>query len=167
MSHYPYWPNPFRRHDENTRKTWGTIFQWTPDHMTLEQMIPLRYSYDILGEECLNRLDAISPPPQPSPLRHKTETVGNEPVKVDTPKRDLYVLLRDNASEDPKLRELWDEVNTIPEWVDWDQIARGQDVFYRYGGVALTAVSIYTANIPNAASFQSSIGRCFSTTSLT
>ncbi|PTU21153.1 hypothetical protein P175DRAFT_0248081 [Aspergillus ochraceoroseus IBT 24754] len=25
------------------------------------------------------------------------------------------------------------EINTVPEWVDWDQIKRGQEVFFRYG----------------------------------
>jgi hypothetical protein len=38
------------------------------------------------------------------------------------PKRDLYALLRDHASDDEKLGELWNEVNTVPHWVDWDQI---------------------------------------------
>lgn len=140
-----YWPNPFRKQDENTRTAWGTTFQWTPEHMTREQMLPLRHSYDVLGEECLNRLDIISPPPQFSLPRNNPKTVEKEPPKEEIPKRDLYALLRDNASEDLKLKELWDAVNTIPEWVDWDQIARGQDVFYRYGAVTLTAVSINTS----------------------
>lgn len=53
----------------------------------------------------------------------------------------MYQLLRDNADADPKLKELWDQVNAVPEWVDWDQIARGQDVFYRYGGACLTGLA--------------------------
>ena len=55
--------------------------------------------------------------------------------------RDLYALLRDNADKDPKLKQLWDEVNTVPEWVDWEQIRRGQDVFYRYGGANFTGLA--------------------------
>ena len=39
------------------------------------------------------------------------------------------------------MNELWKELNTIPEWVDWDQISRGQQVFYRYGGAALTGLA--------------------------
>jgi hypothetical protein len=101
--------------------------------MTEEQMHPLKLSYDVLGEECLNILDEISPPVNAQLPRN-----NQDKAKVD---RDLYALLRDNASKNPKLSELWDQVNTIPEWVDWEQIARGQDVFYRYGGVALTAVN--------------------------
>ena len=53
----------------------------------------------------------------------------------------MFVLLRDHAHTDEKLAQLWKEVNTIPEWVDWTQIARGQDVFYRYGGAALTGLA--------------------------
>lgn len=99
----------------------------------------MKFTYDVLGEECLNRLDAISPPSTGELPRNRSRL----PTKENTeppPKRDLYALLRDNAASDEKLGELWTEVNTIPEWVNWDQIARGQDVFYRYGGVALTGV---------------------------
>ena len=56
-------------------------------------------------------------------------------------KRDLYALLRDNAASDPTLNKLWTQVNSVPEWVDWEQIARGQEVFYRYGGPALMGLA--------------------------
>ncbi|KAF7870498.1 hypothetical protein EAF04_004242 [Stromatinia cepivora] len=102
------WPNPFRRNDKNTRNAWGYTFQWTPEHLTEEQMHPMKFSYDEGKEK---------------------------------PKRDLYALLRDHSSEDEKLGELWEEINTIPDWVDWDQIGRGQEVFYRYGGAALTGLA--------------------------
>lgn len=134
------WPNPFKRRDENTIDVWGYTFQWTPEHLTREELHPLKYTYDELGEECLNRLDRISPP-----LRRELPRSQNRAPNGNTeepPKRDLYVLLRDNAASDEKLGELWKEVTTVPEWVDWDQIARGQDVFYRYAGVAMTAVVI-------------------------
>lgn len=126
-------PNPFRRRDANTRRCWGYTFQWTPGHMTEEQMHPLKFSYDVLGEECLNILDEISPPVRMELPRSQGK------MKVD---RDLYAILRDNRSEHEKLAELWQQVNTIPDWVDWEQIARGQDVFYRYGGLALTGVRL-------------------------
>lgn len=136
------WPNPFRVKDENTRNAWGYTFQWTSKHPTPEQLHPLKYSYDTLGEECLNRLDEISPPPVPGELprnqsRHPSYKDAGGPT---VPKRDLYALIRDHAAEDPKLMEFWTEVSTTPDWVDWDQISRGQEVFYRYAGVALTAV---------------------------
>ena len=57
------------------------------------------------------------------------------------PSRDLYVILREHKDEDELLQQFWTEVNTVPPWVDWDQIARGQDVFYRYGGACLTGLA--------------------------
>ncbi|KAA8569205.1 hypothetical protein EYC84_000873 [Monilinia fructicola] len=79
----------------------------------------MKFSYDVLAEECLNRLDIISPPPS-----------------EELPRKS-----KDHSSEDETLGKLWEEVNTIPDWVDWDQIGRGQDVFYRYGGAALTGLA--------------------------
>ncbi|KAK0100893.1 hypothetical protein ONS95_007337 [Cadophora gregata] len=99
----------------------------------------MKFSYDTLGEECLNRLDKISPPTTGEIPRNQSRFPSKETSEI--PRRDLYALLRDNASSDEKLGQLWKEVNTIPDWVDWDQIARGQDVFYRYGGVAFTALA--------------------------
>ncbi|KAJ5958062.1 uncharacterized protein N7479_005212 [Penicillium vulpinum] len=77
------------------------------------------YSWDYLADECVERLNKI-----PS----ADDGADKRPFK-----KDLYGLLRDHAEEDPKLNELWTEINTIPQWVDWDQIQRGQDVFFRYG----------------------------------
>ncbi|PGH04874.1 hypothetical protein AJ79_06959 [Helicocarpus griseus UAMH5409] len=134
------WPNPFRRTDENTRTVWGYSFQWTPEHLTDEQMEPMRHSYDSLADECLERLNEISPPPQKALPRASDRPGDKDKDGKEKPKRDLYVLLRDNADKDEKLGELWNQVNTIPEWVDWEQIERGQEVFYRYGLPALNAL---------------------------
>lgn len=131
----------FHIRDENTRYTWGHTFQWTPEHLTTEELHPLKYSYDVLAEECLNRLDELSPPASAALPRNQSRLPEKDNGK-STPKRDLYKLLEEHSSTDEKLGELWKEVNTIPEWVDWKQIERGQEVFYRYGGPALTAVSL-------------------------
>jgi hypothetical protein len=126
--------------------------------MTAKEMEPMKFTYDTLGERALNRLDEISPPENVGHIprnreREKTDEkiaaatgkgewqLADGEKKEEKKKRDLYELLKDNASEGGALGELWDQVNDIPEWVDWDQIQRGQDVFYRYGGPALTAVS--------------------------
>jgi len=142
------WPNPFRRRDENTRSAWGYTFQLTPEHLTPEQTNPLKYSYDTLGEEALDRLNLISPPTTTELPRNSPRTPGKkgqvengEDGTAPVPKRDLFILLRDNAEKDEKLGELWKQVNTVPDWVDWDQIARGQEVFYRYGGPSLTGLA--------------------------
>lgn len=122
-------PNPFRRRDENTRTAWGYTFQLTADHLTPEQAYPLKYSYDVLGEECLDILNEIVPQ---SPPREK----GGKP-----PKRDLYEVLQTNHARHEKLTQLWTSAHTVPDWVDWSQISRGQEVFYRYGGPALTGLA--------------------------
>ena len=121
------WPNPFRRRDEHTRTAWGYTFQLTPNHLTPEQSHPLKHSYDNLGEQCLDRLNQLEPP----------TGAGKE----KKPKRDLYRALEEHHDNDECLRKLWNQVNSVPDWVDWDQIARGQDVFYRYGGAMLTGLA--------------------------
>ena len=147
------WPNPFRHRDENTRTAWGYTFQLTNDHLTPEQIAPMKLSFDELGSEALKRLDTRSQAPQ-SQLRRTTsarfeersrgERKKDPSEKVDNvtaPKRDLYSILRDNAQDDPLLGRLWTEAHTGPSWVKWDQVARGQDVFYRYGGPVLTGLA--------------------------
>ncbi|KAF2130966.1 hypothetical protein P153DRAFT_365590 [Dothidotthia symphoricarpi CBS 119687] len=143
------WPNPFRRRTENTKTCWGYQFEWTEHHLTPEQTKPLKHSYDVLGEECLERLNVISPPPkgalprnsdQPAPSA-VTGTEGEKKEGLALPSRDLYALLEEHHQSDEKLGQLWKEVNTVPDWVDWAQIERGQDVFYRYGGPALTGLT--------------------------
>lgn len=74
------------------------------------------------------------------PTKDKVEADGgNEPPK--NPPRDLYAILRDHEETDELLHRFWREVNTVPSWVDWEQIKRGQDVFYRYGGATLTGLA--------------------------
>ena len=55
--------------------------------------------------------------------------------------RDLYEILRDHKETDDLLKRFWQEVTTVPAWVDWAQIQRGQDVFYRYGGACFTGLA--------------------------
>ena len=128
------WPNPFRRHDENTRHCWGDLytFQITPDHLTPEKSHPLKFSYDTLGEECLDILNGLTPSPQPASEGNMDATLievqesesSTNPKKASMfkAKRDLYLLLRGNLNRHQKLQQLWDEVSIVPEWVDWDQV---------------------------------------------
>lgn len=119
--------------------------------MTAEQCHPLKYSYDVLGEQVLEKLNEISPPQQAELPRNvsrttkKTEDAVNDSLgdekPAKNPPRDLYAILRDHADTDATLKRFWTEINTVPEWVDWDQIGRGQDVFYRYGGANLTGLA--------------------------
>ncbi len=129
---------------------WGYEFEWTDQHVTPEQTEPLKHTYDVLAEECLDILNTISPPqkgalPRNQPVQRSPSSVTGtkeetkEPLPL--PRRDLYALLQENQASHPKLAELWKQVHTVPDWVDWEQINRGQDVFYRYGGPALTGLT--------------------------
>ncbi|KAK0918621.1 hypothetical protein LTR91_001576 [Friedmanniomyces endolithicus] len=158
------WPNPFRRHTPQTRSIWGYTFELTDAHLTPEQCEPLKQSYDVLGEQVLARLNELSPPPERDlprggsqfsvpegknevPLKIEVEGEAGEKQNDDPPTppknlpRDLYAILRDHAETDELLQRFWREVTATPDWVDWEQIQRGQDVFYRYGAANLTGLA--------------------------
>lgn len=106
----------------------------------------MKQSYDVLGEKALERLNRISPAPRSASSLHSIREdakpgLNSHGERLPEFKRDLYDLLRENAIADEALGLLWAEVNTIPSWVCWDQIARGQDCFYRYGGPVLTGLA--------------------------
>lgn len=70
------------------------------------------------------------------------EENGHPPTpKPTTARRDLYALLATHHATDTTLSTLWSQLHTIPPWVDWAQIARGQAVFYRYGGPAIVSLT--------------------------
>ncbi|KAK2018962.1 tat pathway signal sequence [Colletotrichum eremochloae] len=121
---------------EEWRSVWDYWFKWTDQHLTGDDLRPMIYTYDELGAKALDRLDEISPPEKFSPPNAKVGAALNP-----KPHRDLYALLRDNAGSDEILGKLWSEVNTIPDWVDWAQIERGQDVFLRYAGPSIFALT--------------------------
>ncbi|KAL4944654.1 hypothetical protein BDV06DRAFT_220057 [Aspergillus oleicola] len=112
---------------------WDISFEWTEHHRTEEQLRPLTFTYDKLADDCITRLNELSPPDKYRPK-------AGEPA-TKAPKRDLFALLEKHAKDDPKLEELWTEINTVPDWVDWDQIKRGQEVFFRYGMAILNVLS--------------------------
>lgn len=122
--------------DRDTRTLWGYTFDWTPQHLTQEQMRPLTFTYDALAADCLDRLDELSPQPN-----RKLSELDTKDEKRRGGRRDLYALLEQHHTVDPKLDQLWTQVHTVPDWVDWSQIKRGQDVFYRYGGPAIVSLT--------------------------
>lgn len=148
-------PNPFYRQTPSTRTCWGYTFELTQEHLTKEQCEPLKFSYDILGEKVLDRLNEISPPLRKdlprgssrfsdSPKDENTFISMEEKEAVGTATsatRDLYRILSEHRQHDDLLKHFWDEITTVPPWVDWTQIERGQDVFYRYGGAVLTGLT--------------------------
>jgi hypothetical protein len=116
------WPNPFRRRDSQTRTCWGYTFQLTDEHLTAEGSRPLKFSYDKLGEQCLNILDKVDPPSMIEKVVPKAESQDLQKTGRSKPKRDLYQSLKSHVDDHPKLQELWTQLHTVPEWVDWDQV---------------------------------------------
>lgn len=108
----------------NVCSAWGYQFELTDEHITPEKYEPLKYSYDVLGEQVLNRLNEISPPPSelprnqsraPEKPQEKTfsEKVEGEKQSPQKPRRDLYAILKEHADADPLLKRFWTEVNTV------------------------------------------------------
>ncbi|PNP79126.1 hypothetical protein FNYG_07564 [Fusarium nygamai] len=113
---------------KDSRIIGGHRFNWTSGHKTTEELDHCLYSYDKLATDALDRLDLISPP---------TTKGWKCPHGSGPGQRDIYELLKKHASSDEILGQLWEEVSTIPEWVDWDQIQRGQQVVYQFSGQIL------------------------------
>ena len=121
---------------------WGYKFRWTDKHQTEEELKPLLYSYDTLGTEVLDRI-----------LEYKA--ANGKSIVGPAGRDDLFETVKTIAlsKEDEVVNKFWQEVNSIPEWVDWEQIKRGQEVkclvlllaplinllkvFYRYGEAML------------------------------
>ena len=136
---------------ESSFRCWGYTFELTDEHLTPEQCEPLKQSYDVLGEQVLDRLNEISPPSRKELPRNNTQfsasiqkdgTVQGEKTEASQhAPRDLYAILKQHKESDELLQRFWREVTDVPAWIDWDQIKRGQDVFYRYGGANLTGLA--------------------------
>ena len=108
-------------------------------------MDPMKQSYDTLGENAWETLNYLYLRPRPASLRtsivDEPDSALHSHDRLSEGKRDLYVLLHRNYFNDKALSDLWAEVNNVPSWVCWEQIARGQDCFYRYGGPILNGLA--------------------------
>ncbi len=110
---------------------WGYKFYWTDKHLSRQETDPLRFEYDELGAAALEKLQNIS-----------AQNNERKVAQGDRSKPDLYALLRDSHETDPVLSKFWNELHTVPVWVDWKQIARGQEFFYRYAAANLTGFAL-------------------------
>ena len=96
---------------------YGYKFRWTEQHQTEEQLKPLLYTCDSAASEVLERVQEYK-------VANGKTTTGQ------AAREDLYELVKELAQtgEDEVITKFWDQVNTVPDWVDWEQIKRGQDV---------------------------------------
>ncbi|GKU01778.1 latex clearing protein [Fusarium langsethiae] len=122
MDHY------YSQDSVDARNVWGHRFNWTHNHQTGPEINHLLYSHDKLATDALDRLDYFSPP---------SSKGWKCPHGSGPGQRDLYELLKKHASSDEILGQLWKEASTVPEWVDWEQIERGQQVVYQFSGQVL------------------------------
>ncbi|KAF3025683.1 hypothetical protein E8E14_013950 [Neopestalotiopsis sp. 37M] len=116
---------------------YGYKFKWGPLHQSPEELSRHIHTYDTVAAEALDALDEIVPPAAIGPRKDIQEAVEVEGKKH----RDLFSLVKEHAKTDKRVGRLWDEVNTVPAWVDWEQIDKGQKVFWRYGGPSITALT--------------------------
>jgi len=96
-------------------------FERTPNHLSDEQLESYRWSYDDIASKAIERLEERRIEQKDSDNAYKAE---------------LYQKLREEAEkgEDPLVAKFWSRAHEVPDWVDWDAIARGQDVgFWRHG----------------------------------
>lgn len=126
----------FQKNSRDVHTAWGYTFEWTSEHQTKEQMRPLTLTYDRLASECLDRLDDLA-----GTEGDAEKSCTPNPSPVPCSRRDLFALLEQRHATDPKLDVFWTEINTVPPWVDWVQIQRGQDVFFRYGMPCIVALT--------------------------
>lgn len=101
-------------------KMWDHQFQWTELHQTPSELAPLRHTVDDLADAALKELE----------LKSKGGAFEALQEAVNSPDRQRY----------QSCHKLYDQITTVPEWVDFDQIARGQDVFYGFAGPAFTGL---------------------------
>lgn len=123
---------------ETQRYVRGHSFEWTENHLTPEQLMPLRQEGDDLALAVVEKLLAIVEAQQ-------TEKGAKRP--------DLYTLLKENYANDATLTEFWNETHTVPEWVDWEEIERGQAFLYRYLAPNITGIVLQGCLGENAVCF--------------
>ena len=114
----------FRPWTSNTKNVWDYVFDLTPAHPSLATIKILRNNYDVLGDKAFTVL---------SDLRKAGRSRGQGNIDQEQQQLDLFTLLQENWQSNPTLSELWTTVSNVPAWVSWEQIARGQDCFHRYG----------------------------------
>ncbi|KAK1590317.1 transcriptional regulator [Colletotrichum navitas] len=112
----------FARPNDDMRVVGNYSFRWTEDHIPKDKTEHLRQTYDEVGAAAVARIQEI----------HQQALIEKSGNAEHLSKLDLFAVLQEHHEKDEALGQLWDEVCTVPDWVDWEQLARGQKFFYRY-----------------------------------
>ncbi|KAJ5183628.1 hypothetical protein N7492_001244 [Penicillium capsulatum] len=105
-------------------------FRWSDKHFTPDELFPLRQQVDDLGVATYARLQEI--------IAKEKESNPS----VNQGRADLYTVLEKHHTEDEILQKFWEEVTTVPDWVDWGQIEQGQKFIYRNLPANLTGLAL-------------------------
>jgi hypothetical protein len=97
------------------RTVYDYKFEKTPDHLSEEVLDKYRLSYDELAAKAIEQLE-----------EKKQERNENSLTQKPNP---YELLLREAAlGENNIIAEFWDQAHSVPDWVDWNSIERGQNV---------------------------------------
>ena len=105
-----------------------------------ESLQALRHTHDELASQALERLLLLAGLDQASCGHGKG-------------KKDLYTTLQEHHASDPILAEFWNQTISVPDWVDWPQIERGQTIFYRHAVANIVGFALQGFIGENAAAF--------------
>jgi hypothetical protein len=88
-------------------------FERTAEHLSDEDLEKYRWSYDELAARAIDRLEG----------KKQSEEA---PMQKPNPYEQLQC--EATLGEDSVITKFWNEAHSVPDWVDWDAIGRGQDV---------------------------------------
>ena len=104
-------------HKDDIVEKCGYIVTWTNEHKVLKQIQPLRIRGDPLIDNLLNCVS----------VSHNESTwiqwIQQQHKSIDT---------KYNAEQKDAISALLTHIHTVPDWVDYDRVKRGQSVFLRY-----------------------------------
>ncbi|KAF9960685.1 hypothetical protein BGZ72_006255 [Mortierella alpina] len=92
---------------------WGIDIIWTENHLPASRLDQLRKLGDPLADDALTALE-IKP--------------GEDALEALLE----YTARPDHEQRSPAPQQLLTQVMTVPDWVDWDRLQRGQQVYWRY-----------------------------------
>jgi hypothetical protein len=116
---------------EDLRTVGNYSFHWTKEHTTKEKTDPLRFEHDELGAATVNIIQKIH--------QRKQEAQKQRGEQIE--RLDMFATLKANRHHNETLEEFWTQVNTVPDWVNWEQLERGQRFFATHWEASLASRS--------------------------
>jgi ER-bound oxygenase mpaB/B'/Rubber oxygenase, catalytic domain len=129
-------PSSLPRPGEQSVSLFGQTYGWNNDtHWSTDRLDALRLQGDYVLDAVLKALQAEGRPLEAG--QDLLEMATRIQEDVNQGKTDLAQL----STADKTIYEWIEQYSRVPDWVDWEQIKRGQDVFLAYSVVF--SVSLY------------------------